>query len=373
MQGTRGKGLLQWTVALAAALSAPSAFADGNGKCNPTPDCNTVQSICYGSLDLDPISCGMYYGCCYGDKSPPVGDNDCRNSPCGPGCPSDVCVQNQGLSAPPPTLAPNLAVAAAGSTKFAVEVAADTQGRIYYDWWNLGQGSRGFRELEGNGQTKSTPAVALVGKYMFVVVRGNDGALYLNQGDVAKPFVGWRPMNFHTPYGPGAAASGKLTAIVAANAHGTVAYNFWALGEGGKGWQTLDGLQTNSAPAAALVGNYLFVVAKGVDGSLHLNQGGLGKKFVGWKPMGFQSDAAPAAASSGNISVVVAKDRQGRVFYNWWRVGQGGHWQELPGLQTNLAPAVALVGDYMFVMARGRDGKLRLNQGTLGKSFVGWR
>lgn len=371
MQRTLAKRLSQWAVVLAGALSAPSALADG--KCNPTPDCNTVQSICFASLDLDPISCGMYYGCCYGDKSPPVGDNDCRNSPCGPGCPSDTCVLNQGLSSPPPTLAPNLAVGAAGSNKFAVEVATDTQGRIYYDWWNLGQGGHGFRELEGNGRTSAAPAVALVGKYMFAFVRGNDGSIYVNQGDVAKPMVGWRSMNFATPYAPGASASGKLTAVVAANAHGTVAYDWWALGDGGKGWATLDRRPTNAAPAAALVGNYLFVVVKGTDGSLYLNQGGLGKKFVGWRPMNFQSDVAPAATSSGNVSVVVAKDRQGRVFYNWWNIGQAGTWQELPGMQTNLPPAAALVGDYLFVMARGKDGKMRLNQGTLGKSFVGWR
>jgi hypothetical protein len=364
--------LLRTVVALTGVFWATSAAADGNGKCHPQPDCNTVQTICYASLDLDPITCGMYYGCCYGNEGPPVGDHDCRNSQCDPGCPSDICAQSSGLTIGS-TFSTDLAVGAAGSTKFAVEAGTDKQGHIFYNWWNLGQGARGWREIEGGGTTHATPAIALVGKYAFVAIRGTDGSIYLNQGDVNKPFVGWRTMNFQSPYAPGAASSGKLTAVVAANPHGTVAYNWWSLGQGGKGWQTLDGRATNAAPAAALVGNYMFVVVKGTDGSLYLNQGGLGKKMVGWKPMGFQSDVAPAMASSGDVSVVVAKDRQGRVFYNYWRIGQGGHWVELPGMQTNLAPAAALVGDYLFVMAHGRDGKMRLNQGTLGKTFVGWR
>src|SRR5262249_296537 len=83
---------------LAAALWTPSASADGNGKCNPTPDSHSAQAICFATLDLDPISCGIYYGCCYGDPSPPIGDPDCRNMPCAPGCPSDICIQSGGLT-----------------------------------------------------------------------------------------------------------------------------------------------------------------------------------------------------------------------------------------------------------------------------------
>lgn len=367
---------------LGVALWGSSALADGNGKCNPTPNCDAAKTFCFGSLDLDPITCGVYYGCCYGDPSPPIGDPDCRNQPCGPGCPSDLCAQGDpggpgsfGLTQGSSAFSTDLAVGAAATGNLTVEIGADRQGRIFYNWWNLGQGGHGWRELEGRGQTNATPAAALVSrKYLFVVIKGTDGYLYLNQGDVARPFVGWQRMGFQTRVAPGATSSGKLTAVVAVDRQGKVFYNWWALGEGGKGWQELDGRPTDAAPAAALVGGYLFVVIKGLDGSLYLNQGALGKPFVGWQRMGFQTDVAPGAASAGNISVIVAKDRQGRIFYNWWPIGQGGHgWQELPGLQTNLAPAAALVGNYLFVMARGRDGKLYLNQGDLGKPFVGWK
>jgi hypothetical protein len=83
--------------------------------------------------------------------------------------------------------------ASAGDTTAVVATGVD--GRIFYDWWELGQGGHGFRELDGNGRTDAAPAAALVGpqhNYLFVIVKGLDGNLYLNQGELGKPFVGWR-------------------------------------------------------------------------------------------------------------------------------------------------------------------------------------
>ena len=378
--------LLQMAAFLAWSVLACDAFATGNGKCNSSVNCDVVKTLCIASLDLDPVDCGVYYGCCYGDPSLPVGDSDCRNQPCGPGCPSDLCIQNPdeggpgrfGLTVASPTLTTNLAPGACATGTLSVEVAANQQGHIFYNWWNLKQGARGWVELDGGEQTNAAPAAALVGsKYLFVVIRGLDGFLYLNQGDVAKPFVGWQRMDFQSDLAPGAASSGKTTGVVAVNNQGKLFYNWWTLGQGAHSWVELDGQgQTNAAPAAALIGNYLFVVIKGLDGQLYLNQGALGKHFVGWQRMGFQSDVAPGATSAGNLSVVVATDKKGRVFYNWWAVGEGGRgWQELDGGQgqTNVAPAAALVGNYLFVLIKGFDGNIHLNQGDLGKPFVGWR
>jgi hypothetical protein len=53
----------------------------------------------------------------------------------------------------------------------------------------------GWRELDGDGRTDAAPAAALVGddhSYLFVVVKGLNGNLYLNQGQLGRPFVGWQ-------------------------------------------------------------------------------------------------------------------------------------------------------------------------------------
>ena len=257
--------------------------------------------------------------------------------------------------------------------------------RVFYTWWVLGEGGKGFGEMDGNGRSDSAPAAALVGgknNYLFSIVKGLDNSLYLNQGELGKTFVGWQAMNFQTNMSPGAASSGDTTAVVAVSPDGRIFYTWWVLGEGGKAFTELDGGgHTDAAPAIALVGkdhNYLFSVVKGLDGNLYLNQGGLGELQVGWQIINFQTRVAPCATSSGNISVIVAVSTDGRIFYSWWELGKAGSaFIELSGGgHTDVPPAASLVGNdsnYLFVVVKGLDGNLYLNQGELGKPFVGWQ
>jgi hypothetical protein len=91
----------------------------------------------------------------------------------------------------------SLAPGAAASGDTSAAVATSPDGRIFYTWWQLGQGGMGWRELDGGGRTDATPAAALVGAdhdYLFVLVKGLDGNLYLNQGQLGSPFVGWQAL-----------------------------------------------------------------------------------------------------------------------------------------------------------------------------------
>lgn len=362
---------------VASALTEP---ASADGKCSNV-NCDAVKTVCFATLDLDPVTCGIYYGCCYGQSDLPIGDNECRADPCGPGCPSDLCIQSQlpaqqGLTVGKPQITTNAAPGACASGVLSVMVAKGADGTVSYNWWNLGQGARGWQQLDASVRTNVAPAAALVGSYLFVVVKGMDGYLYLNQGTVNKPFVGWNRMDMQSDVAPGATSSGKTTVVVARDKQGRLLYNVWELGQGGGGWNEIAAtVPTNSTPAPALVGGYLFVVARSTDGKLYLNQGGLNKRFVGWRQMDFQSDVASGATSAGSTSVVVAKDSQGRVSYNWWNVGEAARgWRALgPEVRTDVAPAATLVGDYLFVVVTARDGLIHMNQGTLGQPFVGWR
>jgi|KBSMisStaDraftv2_1062788.scaffolds.fasta_scaffold33316_2 hypothetical protein len=375
------KNLLRFTVALSLFVSLTD-MAIADGKCTGV-NCDAAQKICYATLDLDPISCGIYYGCCYGQPSDqpdlPHGDSECRNDPCGPGCPSDLCIlsgQLQQALTGQAQITTNVAPGACAAGVLSVLVAKGADGAVSYSWWNLGQGGHGWQQLDPTVRTNVAPAAALVGRYLWVVVRGTDGYLYLNQGTVNKPFVGWNRMNFQTDAAPGIASSGKTTVVVARDRSGRLMYNTWDLGQGGGGWTEIAAdVPTVSTAAPALVGGYLFVVARGTDGNLYLNQGGLNKKFVGWRPMNFRSPAPTGATSAGTTTAVVARDTEGRVSYNWWNLGEGAKgWTALgPEVRTDVAPAASLVGDYLFVAAVTRDGLIHLNQGTLGKPFVGWK
>lgn len=126
-----------------------------------------------------------------------------------------------------------------------------------------------------------------------------------------------------------------------------------------------------------------FASARGTYTAQFDAQGGLdfGSATVGVavsSDVQFEADGAPAMASSGNVSVIVVKDKGGRVWYTWWNLGDSGPgWVPLDAnVLADFSPAAALVGahhDYLFVTIRGTDKQLYINQGNLGRPFVGWR
>ena len=87
------------------AYTGAAGHADGNrGAIIPAScagvNCDWARTTCFGSLDLDPISCGLYYGCCQGAGT--ISGSDCRANPCDPGCPADLCLVSLGLTISPP-------------------------------------------------------------------------------------------------------------------------------------------------------------------------------------------------------------------------------------------------------------------------------
>src|SRR5262249_55139166 len=147
-KGAKMKDKLRSVVLLLLLTSTLTEAAAGD--CSNV-NCDAVKSICFGLLDLDPVTCGIYYGCCYNKSELPVGDNDCRGNPCGPGCPSDLCIQSgvlqEGLTVGPAQIKTDVAPAACASGLLSVMVAKGTDGTVSYNWWNMGQGARGWQTL----------------------------------------------------------------------------------------------------------------------------------------------------------------------------------------------------------------------------------
>jgi len=302
---------------------------------------------------------------------------------------------------------------AAGYGNYVMVAAVSHDTRIFYNWWKLGEGGHEWREVEapyGLPYTVLAPAVSFIPNVdiatslnTFLAIQDLDGNIsYNTNGGFGSAFHGWAPFVGGPPIkvSPAATVStntvfGKYDPVILATApDGHILYNMGRrnMGLDGNGWDAtgwmgLGGdVLTDAAPAAALVGDpgayYLFVAIKGLDNQLYLNQGGLSGPFVGWRPMNFpyHTNVAPGATSAENTSVVVATDTDGRIFYTWWKLGEAGHkWLELEGDgRTDAAPAAALVGensDYLFVVVKGPglDAPLLINQGQLGRPFVGWQ
>ena len=177
------------------------------------------------------------------------------------------------------------AAASSGNRSVAVYTRAD--GRMFYDWWDLGGGGHGFREVPGGGLTDAAPAVTLVanGTYMFVLAKGLDNRLWVNQGTPGGAFAGWRPMDVATNVAPGAAASANRSAALITTPDGRILYDWWDLGGGGHGFHEIDGGgRTNVSPAAGFVdsGALLYPLVTGRDGNVYTNQGAPGGSFSGW-------------------------------------------------------------------------------------------
>lgn len=87
----------------------------------------------------------------------------------------------------------NLSPAMASANNRTVIVAADPDGAMSYNWWDLGGGGHGWVPLGDDVRTTAAPAVAVVdkGQYMFIIARGLDGEMKINQGIVGGAIVGW--------------------------------------------------------------------------------------------------------------------------------------------------------------------------------------
>ncbi|KAK1757106.1 hypothetical protein QBC47DRAFT_443903 [Echria macrotheca] len=184
----------------------------------------------------------------------------------------------------------NVGPAAAASGDRSMSLVIGTDGRVMYDWWDLGGGGHGWKEIPGGFRTVTSGAVALVSKgtYAFVLARDGGGNLMLNQGNpTTNSWVGWQSMNFASNVAPAASSSQDRSVAVVISTDGRVMYDWWDLGGGGHGWKEIPGgFRTDASVGVGFVANgrYAFVLAKDTSGKMWLNQGDpTTGVWVGWR------------------------------------------------------------------------------------------
>ena len=263
-------------------------------------------------------------------------------------------------------------------------LATAPDGRIYQSRVVLGGAAQRWKELEGGGRTDAAPAAALCGNapYTFVAVKGYDQNVYINQGGLGGPYVGWQTdATIKTNVAPAVARSPDGVIFFATDTTGRIFQNRVVLGQAGQGWRELEGSgRTDASPAAAICGNapYVFVAVKGYDQNVYINQGGVGGPYVGWQTDGkIKTNVAPAVATTPDGVIFFATDLSGRIYSNRVVLGQAGQgWRLMEGgLLTNASPAAAITGNapYLFALAKGLDDGVYVNQGGVGGPFIGWQ
>ncbi len=106
----------------------------------------------------------------------------------------NACQINNPLSTPMTRVGQTMVTVGDYTYWFVVDLA----GRILYSRWKLGSAYQGWREVGGDGRTDATPAASVIQRanYIFLSIKGLDGNLYLNQGELhpegTDTWVGWQ-------------------------------------------------------------------------------------------------------------------------------------------------------------------------------------
>lgn len=264
--------------------------------------------------------------------------------------------------------------AVAGTEKGVFFFAKDAWGRVHFNRAALGQSFEGWHDVADNALAVFPPAAATVGAYVYTVMAGTGGEVYLAQGG-GNAFTPWSPMGFQTDDAPAVAGTTRHVYFFAT--HGDdVFYNWSVTNEGGKGWKRVDGdAHADSGPSAGAVRNHIFVAVRTGEGKIAYNQADAEQAFnPTWASMDFKTDTAPAVAGAEDTIYFFARAPDGRVFYTSALLGQSfSDWRAMDdSIRAASAPAAGAVGGHLFIAVIGEDRKLHYNQGGVGSNFGRW-
>lgn len=234
--------------------------------------------------------------------------------------------------------------------------------------------------------TNVAPAATSLGNRIYVVIKGDDNQIYLNQAVDGQPCSGWMEVEGggSTKLAPAAASLGnRIYVFVKHINNNVICVNSAVAGQPfdgfGFGWSELPDATTDVPPAAASLGNRLYVFAKGInDKQIYFNSALDGQALDGngWSAIsGVTTDMTPAAASLGNRLYVFAKGLNNRIYVNSALDGQAmSNWKEVEGnATTDAAPAAASLGGRVYVFAKGiGDKRIYMNSALSGQPFDGW-
>ncbi|MGD0978094.1 MAG: PKD domain-containing protein [Candidatus Bathyarchaeia archaeon] len=251
---------------------------------------------------------------------------------------------------------------------------------IYYRAWN-GTGWEGWLVLPG--ATCDSPAAAMLGKALHIVVRGMDGNT-LWYGCLSNPadpcsFSGWTLLSGSTQSAPTLTSNGNMLCLVVRGLDDRIYYRWYSGGCWGS-WSAVPTGATCDSPATVLLGNDLHIVVRGMDGSslwdtiVDICDGTVVR---GWSLLSGATPSKPvlACSSSGNLYLVV-RGMDNAIYYRSYTgsTNSWAGWSAFPTGATNDGPAATMVGNMLCTVVRGSDGSTLwcgdIDLGTT--SFTGW-
>jgi hypothetical protein len=250
--------------------------------------------------------------------------------------------------------------------------------RIYCRCWN-GTDWKDWAALPGS--TCDSPAVAMLGDELHVVVRGMDGSSlwhgYLTDPANVSTFSGWTLLDGATSSAPALTSNGTVLCLVVRGLDDRIYYRYYS-GSWGS-WQAVPTGATFDAPAAAMLGSDLHIVVRGMDGSslwhVVANDSGV---VQDWESVSGATDSKPSLTANqvaGEVYLVV-RGMDNTIYYRNC-TGSTDSWAGWTGLPTGATidgPAATIMGSELCTVVRGLDGST-LWCGDIDletNNFTGW-
>ena len=236
------------------------------------------------------------------------------------------------------------------------------------------------------GLTLDSPAAAVCGSQLYIVVRGLDGNTlwfgYVNLNDGT--FSGFSWISGSTPSAPTLVSNGTALTLVVRGSDNMVYYRVYTVQtQTWSAWQAIPSGTTCDKISAVIQDNELHVVMRGFSttdvyanntlwqSSVNLDSGA----FSGWTPMAGSTPSAAAAVlvQATNSIVVIVRGDNNLIYTNTWDGSSWLGWTLVPIGDTTSTPAAAVVNNDLYFVVVGMNNALYYSSLNLTtNSFSGW-
>jgi parallel beta-helix repeat protein len=252
--------------------------------------------------------------------------------------------------------------------------------RIYYRAYNVTTASwASWNALPG--LTCDSPAAAVCGNELHIVVRSIDGYLlwhgYVNL--IGGGFSGWTLLSGSTPSAPTLTSNGTALSLVVRGQDNLIYYRFYDVASHvWTGWAVLPSGSTCDGPAATMLANKLQMVVRSMDGYTiwHSSVDLSTQAFSGWELVGGLTQSKPTLTtceSRGEI-ILVVRGLDNVIYRNSWSGSSWAGWVGLPTGATCDGIGATVFGEMLHVVVRGMDGYTLWhgNVDLASSAFSGW-
>ena len=221
------------------------------------------------------------------------------------------------------------------------------------------------------GSTIDSPAAAMLGSKLSIVVRGSDGYTlwygYLMDPSNVTSFSGWALLGGATSSAPTLTSNGTALCLVVRGLDNRIYYRVYdTAAQVWQGWNVLPSGTTCDKPAASMLGSTLNIVVRGysptdadANNTLWYSTMNLtSNAFSGWTPVSGATPSSPTltASQTSNSLCLIVRGNDNRIYYNTWNSGSWQGWNALPSGAAINGPAATIVGGKLYFVVIGMDG-----------------